>query len=74
MNVATQSRENSFEWKNNVIRNCAINTATISLDKPGKHTFKLTTGDPGMVIQKIVIDLGGMKRSYLGPPTTLIRQ
>ncbi|HTN20302.1 MAG TPA: glycosyl hydrolase 115 family protein [Pelobium sp.] len=70
MNVATQSQENSFEWKNNVIRNCAINTATISLDKPGKHTFKLTTGDPGMVIQKIVIDLGGMKRSYLGPPTT----
>jgi hypothetical protein len=73
MNIATASQENSFAWKNNVIRNSAINTANISIAKPGKHTLKIVAGDPGMIIQKIVIDFGGMKRSYLGPPYTLIK-
>lgn len=73
MNIATASQEDSFAWKNNVIRNSAINTATISLAKPGKHTLKIITGDPGIIIQKIVIDFGGMKRSYMGPPNTVVK-
>jgi hypothetical protein len=26
--------------------------------------------DPGVVLDKIVLDFGGMKPSYLGPPET----
>ncbi|AYD49386.1 hypothetical protein D6B99_09275 [Arachidicoccus soli] len=69
--ATTASDEYSFSWKSNVIRNAAINTTTFSIDKPGKHILKLIAGDPGMVIQKIVIDFGGMKRSYLGPEPTI---
>ncbi|MET4081751.1 hypothetical protein ABIB40_001700 [Pedobacter sp. UYP30] len=71
--MTTASEEYSFAWKQNVIRNSAIGTTTISIDKPGKHTLKLIAGDPGMVIQKVVIDFGGLKRSYLGPKPTLVK-
>ncbi len=67
----TASPEYSSPWKLNVIRNAAISVIPVYIDKPGKHTLKIMCADPGMVIQKIVIDLGGMKRSYLGPPVNI---
>jgi hypothetical protein len=65
--TSTASEEYSYQWKQNVIRNSSIGVATMNIDKPGKHTLRLLCGAPGMVIQKVVIDLGGMKKSYLGP-------
>lgn len=43
-------------------------TTTHDLSKTGKHTLKLWLLEPGVVAQKIVIDLGGVVTSYLGPP------
>ncbi|KAE9986295.1 hypothetical protein EG328_006026 [Venturia inaequalis] len=34
----------------------------------GAHTLKFWALEPGVVLQKIVIDLGGVRKSYLGPP------
>ncbi|MGQ1946287.1 glycosyl hydrolase 115 family protein [Geofilum sp. OHC36d9] len=69
MEITTQKndvKEYSHQWAANVIRNSAINKTKIFLDKPGKHTLRIYSIDPGMIIQKIMIDFGGLKKSYLG--------
>ena len=64
--------EYSQVWFESVLRNCAVNKSTLHIDKPGRHTLRIRVGDPGIVLQKIVLDFGGMKRSYLGPQSILI--
>jgi len=69
--VAT--KENSDAWLENVIRNCKVNITSINIDKPGKHILRVLCADPGVIIQKIVIDMGGLKKSYLGPEITKVQ-
>jgi hypothetical protein len=38
------------------------------INKPGKHIIKYWMVDPSVVLEKIVLDRGGVKSSYLGPP------
>ncbi len=38
------------------------------ISKPGKHIIKYWMVDPAVVLEKIVLDRGGVKSSYLGPP------
>jgi hypothetical protein len=40
----------------------------LHVDGPGRHTVKFWALDPGLVLERIVIDAGGLKPSYLGPP------
>jgi hypothetical protein len=34
----------------------------------GLHTLKIRALEPGIVLQKIVVDFGGTKKTFLGPP------
>ncbi len=70
LNPSTSSFEYAQIWYESVLKNCRLNKTTLHIDKPGKHTVKIICGDAGTVLQKIVIDFGGMKRSYLGPQPT----
>jgi hypothetical protein len=70
----TSSFEYAKDWYENVLRNCAVKKTTLHINKPGRHTFKIICGDSGVVLQKIVIDFGGMKRSYQGPPSTRVSE
>jgi len=65
--------EYSAQWKENVRRNASKNITRHYIDKPGKHTLKIWAADTGLVIDKIIIDLGGLRMSYLGPEETRAR-
>ena len=54
-------------WEQWVANNIIISTSHHTVD-PGFHTLKFWMVDPGVVLQKIVVDAGGVKPSYLGPP------
>lgn len=60
--------ESEKTWAQHVSDNINIQTTELHIDKPGEHILKFWRVDPGVVLQKIVVDLGGVKQSYLGPP------
>lgn len=45
-------------------------STTHTINEIGKHTLRIRALDPGIVFQKILIDMGGLKSSYLGAPET----
>ncbi|OHB64067.1 MAG: hypothetical protein A2168_06180 [Planctomycetes bacterium RBG_13_50_24] len=55
-------------WNQAVGENIKVITSEHILKKPGEHVLKFWMVDPGIVLQKIVVDTGGVKPSYLGPP------
>ena len=55
-------------WNKWVADNINLQVSTHQVDKSGEHTLKFWMVDPGVVVQKIVVDTGGLKSSYLGPP------
>lgn len=55
-------------WNQAVMENVKILTSKHSIKEPGEHVLKFWMVDPGIVLQKIVVDTGGVKPSYLGPP------
>jgi hypothetical protein len=67
-------KEYSNEWKDRVLRNSSIFTTKFHVDKSLPiHSLTLSCGDPGQMIQRIVIDWGGLKKTYVGPDARLFR-
>ena len=55
-------------WSTSVQDSVRAVAAAVIADEAGPHVFKFWMVDPGVVLQRIEIDTGGLKPSYLGPP------
>ena len=56
------------DWSRSVEDSVREVKTRFTLAAPGYHKLKFWMVDPGVVLQKIVVDLGGVQPSYLGPP------
>jgi hypothetical protein len=56
-----------------VMNNLLTLKTRLNILRKGQHTFKIWMVDPGLVIDKIIIDTGGVRDSYLGPPESVFK-
>jgi hypothetical protein len=63
--LADRSQE---AWERSVKDAVRVLTTRHRVTRPGAHVLKVWMVDPAIVLEKIVIDAGGAKPSYLGPP------
>ncbi len=61
------------DWEKTVADSARLVKTPFTLSQAGEHTLKVWMVDPGVVLQKIVVDCGGQKPSYLGPPESYHR-
>lgn len=54
-------------WEKAVVDACWASKTEWVIGEGG-HRLKFWALEPGVVLQKVVVDLGGVRRSYLGPP------
>jgi hypothetical protein len=62
LNFKTAGR--SEEWKQNVLSNSAVRKVNIKSLNAGKHQLHIYMIDPGVILDRFVIDLGGLKPNY----------
>ncbi|WP_129789689.1 glycosyl hydrolase 115 family protein [Promicromonospora panici] len=60
-------------WGRSATDAASTTTTRHTIDEPGVHTIKVWMVDPTVVFQKFVVDTGGERWSYLGPPESARR-
>lgn len=55
-------------WNTWVANNCIVKSLQQNIRKPGTYTISYWAVSPGVVLQKLAIEYGTGKPSYLGPP------
>ena len=72
--ISVNKEDNNVRtWEGWVANNIIIKTSNHNLTKTGKHIIKFWMVHSGLVLQKLVADIGGVQQSYLGPPETRVK-
>ncbi len=69
--IGLNKEDNTGVWNSWVANNTITKTTRHMIASPGKHVIKYWAIDPGIVLQKLVINFGGVKPAYLTPPETI---
>ncbi len=56
------------DWEKSVRTGVHTHISQHTIATPGLHTLRIYRVDPAVTLQKIVINTGGLRPSYLGPP------
>lgn len=68
--MSQNGERDSKDWERSVMYNVHEFKAIFNNIEVGYHTIKVTLIDPQVVIQKVIVNSGGLKPSYLGPLPT----
>jgi hypothetical protein len=66
--VDALERNSLSDWETTVKDSVRKVRSSHMLSGSGYHTLKFWMVDPALVLEKLVVNLGGVKPSYLGPP------
>jgi hypothetical protein len=58
-------------WSESVVNGARKMTTTVGKVGPGVHVLRVWLLEPGTVVHRMVVDLGGVRDSYLGPPESV---
>ena len=56
------------EWESVVSDNARTVHSEHPVARSGYHTLRIWAVDPGVVLEKLIVNAGGLRPSYLGPP------
>ena len=66
--LTNQFKEYSRTWKDQVMRNGFSRRFRFAVNKQmATHQLTLHTVDEGQIVQRVVVDWGGLRESYVGP-------
>ncbi len=63
--------DNNRQWAESVMDGVRKVVSVHPVAAPGRHVLKFWMIDPGIVLERVVVDMGGERPSYLGPPESL---
>ncbi|KAG2421945.1 hypothetical protein HFD88_005921 [Aspergillus terreus] len=59
------------EGGENAIEGIWMRSVAVGPISPGRHTLRYWALEPGLIVEKLVLNLGGVRQSFLGPPESL---
>jgi hypothetical protein len=68
--LAIRRQAEAGAWMQDVLNNTMTASASLEAPAAGPHVLRVYMVDPGVVLDRLVLDLGGLKDSYLGPAET----
>ena len=71
--ISMHKGSNDADWNRWVANNINIQSSEHQVKEAGPNTVRIWYIDPGIVLQKLVIDTGGLRESYLGPPESFFK-
>lgn len=59
-------------WADAVVRGSYVKTSKVGRLAAGRHVLRVWLLEPTMVVTKVVVDVGGVKMSLMGPPESWV--